>query len=273
MIIQKKKITAALSKSDSFKILEIDEIVDLESIPIISSFQKTKKFVTINQHSTNSIIHPLIPPDHSDFFFNRIYANSIFTTNSYKERLRFNEVHTTPTTNKQTHSKRNFQKKDCILIIENDFIRRFGVPLDLSVLLNDIKLYFRNLSIENKPKIIWRQRTSDYIGVFNSIKNSFTNFDFFFDSSTSIENLAQLANVSIGFGINSSISYQLAMHGVVNLFGSTEFSEHEYLPNVERFHKLYGPAYAASTSLSILTNSDNIYNELISYQESFISNL
>ena len=237
----------------------------MEAIPIISLFYNNQN-IYLTQHSSGPII---VSQENSNnkSIASKIFTNSNYSQNEYTKILPEVEVLRNPLTIYNSGSSPIFAYKNTIVIIENDFFRKFGIPFNIELIYNDISTFLKVLIEEEcEFKILWRQRTNDFNLIFELIKNKFPDIIFVFDSSLSIDNISSISNISIGFGQNSSFVTQLLTNGVINYFGSAHYLDNEYVPNVDLFHQLIGPENSARLIAKSIKNIESTYYHTLNRQ-------
>jgi hypothetical protein len=131
--------------------------------------------------------------------------------------------------------------------------------------------YIKLISVQGEYKFIWRQRTLEYTSIYEYIHDIFPELDIKLSAGGDVSELARNSILSIGFGSNSSLAYELVEEGVVNLYGSSEFGE-EYVPLIKDFHTTFGPIDATKRTIDIFKNEASYLNSIIQ-QQSFLMNM
>jgi hypothetical protein len=255
------------------KILILEEIVDLEAIPLISLFYNNNQNIFITQHSSCPII---ISTENSDnkSIASKIFTNSNYSQEKYSKILINSNILPNPIIKYNLNSPIIFEYKNVITIIENDFFRKFGMPFNIELIYIEITSFINELiKLKCDFTILWRQRTNDFNPIFELLKNQFTNIIFSFDSELSLDNISSISNISIGFGQNSSLALQLLSHGVVNYFGSSNYSDHEYVPKINLFHQLIGPEHSATLIADAINNNKSSYYDTLSRQRRILESI
>jgi hypothetical protein len=259
---------------DKKQSLIIEEIVDLEAMPIISIFAEFNREIIVTQHSNDPITKPLELTNGLGLA-NTVYVNNKHSHSCYSQFLEAESIVFNPNRSIENNVSpySNYTFKPTIIIIENDYFRKFGMPFNICELHRDIYSFILNLqNFTSKFNILWRQRSSDYNPIYIDLKSKFQNINFFFDYSLDIAQLKAISNISIGFGTTSSFAFTLARNGIINFFGSSELCDHEYLLNISEFHSGIGPEYCAHQISDILLNNKEIYYKHLNRQQDFIIN-
>jgi hypothetical protein len=255
------------------KILVLEEIVDLESLPLVSIFEKSSNYIEITQHSSNPNPAPL-------FFKNKkslatkVFVNNKYSFDFYKEKLPFIDLTMNPLAQNSLSLDPKFVYKKTITVIENDFFRSFGVAFNISKIYLELKLFIQKLiDLRCEFDILWRQRTNEYSPLYDKLSKDYPNLIFQFDSTLTIDEISKTSNISIGFGSNSSLAAQLIKKGVVNYFGSFSYSEFEYVPKIKSYHEFIGPEKSAIHINHLIMNTDNLYINTLAKQSSIIDSV
>jgi hypothetical protein len=264
------KYTNIFERSKNLEELIIEEAIDLESLPLISAASKSNKLISISQHSTNALVKGLVPVIGKECIAKKIYANSHFTLNQYAKLIDSKNIKLIHNFNSIEYKPTNSIKKT-IIIIENDFFRKFGYFEDLSILIAELSLFI-SLTTE-KFNFIWRQRTNEFSPVYEFIKILFPNLHITFDCDSSLDELSEKASFSIGVGSNSSLSYQLISKGVVNFYISSKFSNWDYVPKIIDLHLDIGPLYSANSIINLTLSSTKEFEHELLRQQQFIREL
>ena len=258
-------------KETNIEALLIDEIVDIESLPLLSACAKMGIQIHVTQHSSNPVNYDLLGLiTDEENILSVIWPISNFAFNFYSK------YHLPRERNPIVEGydfRRNGNESEYVILIENDLIRKFGINQNIGMIIDDLSELLSNLTELGINKYIWRQRTSDNTAVISLLQEKVPNAQIIFDPQTlSIDDLSKLAKVSIGFGIGSSLSQQLVVGGVVNFFASNKFSEFEYVPEVKEFHHAIGLDYCLSKIPQVLKN-ESIYVEMLAKQQLFLESI
>lgn len=246
----------------------IEETVDIESLGLISALKKTESNVILTQHSFNPIVNVIKTHD-GDFFPNLIISKNIYSHEIYK-KICGNFVHVINDKNYFSEFCLN-NDKPYILILDNEAISYFGISVNASDILCDLKIFIQSCIKNGYKKFIWRQRDFANASIFNFIRNEFKESDLEFipNCLTPPNELSKLCLVSVGFGTTSSFSIDLIRAGVPYLFGSSSFSDYEYMPNVD-FIFDNGPSISADHINKMFKNK-NFYEDFLRKQLDILS--
>jgi hypothetical protein len=271
IISSMKNINDISLNSNNTKTLILEEVVDLEAIPLITLFHNSNQEIYVTQHSTNPILSPLLSTDKNPFV-SKIFSNSFTATLLYENEFPYIEILRNPLTISKHDSFKEFTFKKIITIIENDYFRKMGFPFNIQIIYQEISIFINKLINENSEfEILWRQRTNDFNPILELLRNEFPNIIFHFDNSFSLDNISNISNISIGFGSNSSLAIQLLEKGVISYFGSTNYSDQEYVPNVNLLHEKIGPENSAISIASSIKNSNSTYYETLHRQTNILN--
>jgi hypothetical protein len=137
-------LTEIFTNSNETKILVLEEIVDLEALPLVSLFYQKNQQIYLTQHSSNPFISPLLNSQNKSIV-SKIFANSNFALSMYQKNLQDVEILRNPFTEINIDSFQEYRYKNVITIIENDFFRRFGFPYDIKIIYLEISNFIKLL--------------------------------------------------------------------------------------------------------------------------------
>ena len=266
------KFTSEFGLFKRQKTLILEEIIDIEAMAFLSAWIKSGNLVQISPHSGNfnpSIYEAI---NYGKSFVSRIYTNSNFVELQYKN---MGEQVDTIQLKKQSDEVfyfRENQFSDTVILIENDFIRRWGCSLNIEEVIADCLTFLTILHQKNHGlKFIWKQRNKDSTAIYDYIKKILPALNLVFSDSYNLNDLVIDSRLSVSFGKASNFAYDLVRLGVVNLFASFHTSR-EYVPKIELFHQEFSPVFAA-TKAHVILNDYNKYLLELQRQQKFLSEM
>ena len=112
------------NNSNNLQELNVEEILDIESLALVSAASKAGKLISISQHSIDSNPKALIPYSSNNCIAKKIYANNNYNMNLYSKIINKEHVVLVHHFEKIKYLP-NKKINNTIIIIENDFFRKF----------------------------------------------------------------------------------------------------------------------------------------------------
>jgi hypothetical protein len=244
------------------KTLILEEIIDIEAMAFVSAWIKAGNFVEISPHSGNLIPEIVDLINYGEPFISKVYVNSDFARSCIIKAGVQVDITQMKELNEIYYLREN-RPANTIILIENDFIRRWGCTVDLDELISEVIAFLTILNKDNPGlKFIWKQRNNDSTAVFDYVKETLPLIDLEYSISYNLTELIVDSRLSISFGIVSNFSYDLVRYGLVNLYASFNFNNYEYTNKSQVFHQKRGPLYSARKARSILNNYSEYLTEL-----------
>ena len=235
------------SRRGSAPNLFVEETIDLEGLALLSALKRSGAVINVTQHSLNPVLSSLVSRfGEIEFFFpNKIIAGNKSASSIYKKYCGNNvSVVDNFSTEKNIIPCAAIGGKR-ILIIENDFVRSFGVPYSLPELVGDLVAFLGAAKAFGFSAFLWRQRTVENTVVLEIIKNFHPDIDVILDSSMEVSELSEMCFAAVGFGATSSLALKYIAAGGIYFFGSSRIGSWEYLPSLDFLGEVIGPIFSA----------------------------
>ena len=205
-------------------------------------------------------------------FVSKIYANSSYNESLSKSLSVQVDTIRLKKYGDEIYYLRENRVADTVILIENDFIRKWGCSLNLDEVISELLTFLTILNRKNCDlRFIWKQRNNDSTAVFDYVRKILPALNIVFSDTYNLNELVVDSRLSVSFGTASNFAYDLVRLGVVNLFASFETSR-EYVPKLELFHQEFGPLFAANKAHLVLSDYNQYLLEL-QRQQKFLSEL
>ena len=212
------------------KNLILEELTDIYALPLVSAAKRAGINITMFQHSSNAILdHIYYIRDSTKVYLpNEIWANSNYTYALYKNlsphlnvRKLIEGYNTIPIAQREYYS-------DAVLIIENDFFRYFGVPINVNKVLSDLVTCVTLLTKLGVRKFIWRQRSQTFNPIYEMLCFMVSEAEITMHNSGNASEVFDRCFSAIGVGSNSSLAIDFINSGGTYHFVGSRVQELEY---------------------------------------------
>jgi hypothetical protein len=256
------KFTSEFGLFKRQKTLILEEIIDIEAMAFLSAWIKSGNLVEISPHSGN-----FNPSIYEAINYGKPFVSKIYAISNCVESLSKNVSMQVDMIQlkKQSHEVYYFRENrfsDTVILIENDFIRRWGCNINLDEVICEVLTFLTVLNQKNCGlKFIWKQRNKDSTAVFDYIRKILPALNIVFSDTYNLNELVADSRLSVSFGTASNFAYELVRLGVVSLYASFPTGR-EYVAKVELFHREFGPLSAANKAHEILNDYSQYLLEL-----------
>ena len=227
--------------------LFVEETIDLEGLALLSALKRSGSVINVTQHSLNPVLSSLVSKfGEIEFFFpDRIIAGNKSASSIYKKYCMKNVSVVDNFSTESNMAPCTAIGGKRILIIENDFVRSFGVPYSLPELIGDLVAFLGAAKAFGFSAFLWRQRTVENTVVLEIIRILHPDIDIILDSSMDVPELSEMCFAAVGFGATSSLALKYITAGGIYFFGSSRIGSWEYLPSLDFLGEVIGPIFSA----------------------------
>ena len=226
-----KELQNAYAFSGKSRNLVVEEATDIYALPLLSASKRSGLKVHMFQHSSNALLEWLFIDRGGvrQLFPERIYAQSKKTYSQYQGLSPNLDVVFLPFIPAPTESVKRENLECYILIIENDFFRYFGIPINVNHVLAEIISTITLLIQSGHNKFIWRQRCPGLNPVYEILKKMVPEANIMMhDTVGHAFEVFKYCDIALGFGTNSSLAIDFIKSGGVYFQVGTIPSGNEY---------------------------------------------